>query len=263
MDRLHTILSQLPTALGQSLINYGIIALVYFLVWVVFKKRLQTWRIQLKERVNAKQIKSELINSIYTLLVSTSFVLFIYYLKSMGLTKIYTDINEYPKIYAYAGFFVFLFLDDTWFYWIHRLLHHPRLYKYVHKVHHESVDVNPFTSLSFHWLEALLLTFWIVPLSLIFPIYVPVLGLLQIWGFADNIKSHLGYEFFPSWWNKSVGKFMTSSTHHNMHHSKFNGNYGVHFRLWDRFFSTEFSDYEQKFDEIQKRKRENTIHPNS
>lgn len=31
---------------------------------------------------------------------------------------------------------------------------------------------------------------------MIFPMYVPALGLLQIWGFLDNIKSHLGYEFF-------------------------------------------------------------------
>jgi hypothetical protein len=33
---------------------------------------------------------------------------------------------------------------------------------------------------------------------MIFPMYVPALGILQIWGFLDNLKSHLGYEFFPS-----------------------------------------------------------------
>jgi sterol desaturase/sphingolipid hydroxylase (fatty acid hydroxylase superfamily) len=179
----------------------------------------------------------------------------------MGYTKIYTDINEYPRFFAFSGFFIFLLVDDTWFYWMHRLLHHPRIFKYIHKVHHKSIDVNPFTSVSFHWAETLLLTIWIVPASMLFPVYVPAFGILQVWGFVDNIKSHLGYEFFPSWWNKSFGKLMTSSTHHNMHHSKFNGNYGVHFRIWDRLLGTEFKDYEKTFDEIQERKKGKISNP--
>ena len=32
---------------------------------------------------------------------------------------------------------VCLFLEDFLFYWIHRLLHHRLIYKYVHKRHHE------------------------------------------------------------------------------------------------------------------------------
>jgi sterol desaturase/sphingolipid hydroxylase (fatty acid hydroxylase superfamily) len=261
MEGLKEILDQLPIALGQSLMNYAIIAIIYVVVWKIFKQRLLNWRIQLKERVNSKQIKSELINSIFTLLVSTLLVVVIYLLKSLGYTKIYTDINEYPRFFAFSGFFIFLLVDDTWFYWMHRLLHHPRIFKYIHKVHHKSIDVNPFTSVSFHWAETLLLTIWIVPASMLFPVYVPAFGILQVWGFVDNIKSHLGYEFFPSWWNKTFGKLMTSSTHHNMHHSKFNGNYGVHFRIWDRLLGTEFKDYEKTFDEIQERKKGNISNP--
>ena len=255
MESFKIISGQIIETLGQSLMNYIIIVLIYLIVWKLLKKRFKNWKIQIKERVNLKQIKSELINSFFVLLVSTAFILVVYFLKSKGYTKIYTDVNEYPKFFAYFGFLILLFVDDTWFYWVHRLLHHPKIYKYVHKVHHKSIDVNPFTSLSFHWLEAFMLTFWIIPISLFFPVYLPALVALQIWGFLDNIKSHLGYEFFPSWWNKSIGKIMTSSTHHNMHHSKFNGNYGVHFRIWDKLFKTEFENYEEEFDKIQLRKR--------
>uniref|UniRef100_A0ABI7X303 Fatty acid hydroxylase domain-containing protein n=3 Tax=Felinae TaxID=338152 RepID=A0ABI7X303_FELCA len=28
-------------------------------------------------------------------------------------------------------------IEDTWHYFLHRLLHHKRIYKYIHKVHHE------------------------------------------------------------------------------------------------------------------------------
>jgi Delta7-sterol 5-desaturase len=246
METLQQLLSQLPQVLTNSMGNYVIIIVVYVVVWKLLKNKLKSWRIQLKERADAKQIKQELINSFFTLIVSSLFVLVIYFLQSKGYTKIYTDINDYPKFFAYGGFFILLIIDDAWFYWIHRLLHHPKIYKQIHKVHHNSIDVNPFTSISFHWAETFLLTFWIIPASMIFPMYVPALGVLQIWGFLDNVKSHVGYEFFPSWWNKSIGKLMTSSTHHNMHHSKFMGNYGVHFRFWDKLFGTEFPDYEGK-----------------
>jgi len=115
MERLQEILKQLPTAFGQSLMNYGIIVIIYLVVWKLLKKRLKNWRIQLKERVDAKQIKSELLNSLFTLMVSTVFVLAIYLLKSLGYTKIYTDINEYPKFFAYSGFSFFYFLTTLGF----------------------------------------------------------------------------------------------------------------------------------------------------
>jgi sterol desaturase/sphingolipid hydroxylase (fatty acid hydroxylase superfamily) len=189
------------------------------------------------------------------LLVGASFSGLILYLKSIGYTKIYVDISEHHLFYALSGFFVLLFVNDTWFYWMHRLLHHPKIYRYVHHEHHKSIDVNPFTSLSFHFLENLALTFWILPFSFVFPIYVPVLMLIQLWGFFENLKAHLGYEFYPAWWNKSILRFLTSSTHHNMHHSQFSGNYGLHFRFWDRLLGTEFKNYEAEYDKIQARKQ--------
>jgi hypothetical protein len=64
MEAIQEIVKQIPAALGQFLINYGFIAVVYFIVWKLLKTRLRNWRIQLKERVDAKQIKSEIINSL-------------------------------------------------------------------------------------------------------------------------------------------------------------------------------------------------------
>ena len=32
--------------------------------------------------------------------------------------------------------FVCLVIEDTWHYFVHRLMHDPRLYKHVHKIHH-------------------------------------------------------------------------------------------------------------------------------
>lgn len=44
-----------------------------------------------------------------------------------------------------AQFLASLAFNDTIFYWSHRLLHHPRLYRHLHKKHHEfkvNVSIN-------------------------------------------------------------------------------------------------------------------------
>lgn len=256
MEALKQILSNFPQGFVAGLfMNGSLIAIVYFIFWKKFKKRFQNWRIQLKERVDAKQIKAELKNSVFTLMVGALFSSIVIYLSSKGYTKIYTNFSDHSPFFAIAGFFILLIIDDTWFYWCHRLLHHPKLFPYVHVVHHKSIDVNPFTSMSFHWIEPFLLSFWIFPVAFFLPTYAPVLGFIQIWGLLDNIKSHLGYEFYPANFNKSWLRFLTSSTHHNMHHSKFKGNYGVHFRIWDKLLGTELKEYEAEFDKVQERKK--------
>jgi Delta7-sterol 5-desaturase len=254
MDALTEILRSIPqNVVAGILLNGTVMTLAYLIVWKLLKERLATWRIQLKQRADGEQIKRELKNAMLTFLIGASFSSIVIYLSKHGLTKIYTDYADHP-FFSIFGFFILLVIDDTWFYWCHRLLHHPKIYRHIHLEHHKSIDVDPFTSASFHGAEALLLTLWILPVALWMPIYAPVLGLIQIWGLLDNLKSHLGYEFYPKWWNKSWFRFLTSSTHHNMHHSKFHGNYGVHFRFWDKLMGTEFKSYEEEFNTIQQRK---------
>ncbi len=254
MEIIKELAQQLTKALVQGILaNGGIITIIYFIFWKFLKNKIKNFRIQFKQRADAAQIKSEIINAIGSTLMGAFFSCIVYYLSIQGYTKVYTNINDYNNFFAYAGFFVLLFMDDTWFYWSHRLLHHPKIYKYVHSVHHKSIDVTPYTSLSFHPVEAFIATFWILPFSFVFPMYLPALGILQLYGLYDNIKSHLGYEFFPTKFNKSWLRFLSTSTYHNMHHSKFNGNYGVHFRFWDKLMGTEFKEYEQEYDIVKSR----------
>jgi Delta7-sterol 5-desaturase len=254
MEILKEILSNFTKSYLQGLFSTGIVvSLVYLIFWKIFKERIKKWRIQQRERFNNDQLKRELKNAVISSTSGAFLGCVMLYLSTKGYTKIYTDMSIHHSFWAYSGFFILLLIDDAWFYWCHRLLHHPRLYKYIHAEHHKSVDVSPFTAMSFHFLEPFFLTLWVVPMSFIMPIYLPAFGILQLWGLFDNIKSHLGYEFYPKWFNKSWLRFLTSSTHHNMHHDKFNGNYGVHFRIWDRLLGTEFKEYENEFDKIKER----------
>ena len=260
MDAFLSILKSLPMAYVQGLLGSGVwIVLAYVLVWRVFKPRLQRWRIQLRERADYVQIRSEIKNALLTSIVGTLTSSFILYMSSMGYTKLYFNMADYGPIWSIGGLFVLWLIDDAWFYWVHRTLHHKSIYRFIHRIHHDSIDVTPFTSLSFHMVESFLLTAWFIPAAFIIPIWIPALGVLQLIGLFNNIKSHLGYELYPTWVNKGPLRFLVTSTHHNMHHSKFQGNYGLHFRFWDRLCGTEFEEYSDTFNEIKARSPETVV----
>ena len=61
MEIIKQILITIPKGFMQAVLFNGIfITIAYVLIWKIFKKRFQNWRIQVKERVNANQIKTEL-----------------------------------------------------------------------------------------------------------------------------------------------------------------------------------------------------------
>lgn len=252
LDILHSFPKNLLAGIA---INLPLIGVAYFLFWKLFAHRLRNWRIQIQRRADKAQLLRELRNSFGALSAGALIASVMTYLGTMGYTKIYMNAGEHPWWISLASVPILLLVDDAWFYWVHRLLHHKALYKYIHHEHHRSVDVTPFTTLSFHWAEPLLLTLWIVPVSLLFPIYAPALLIMQLYGFLDNLKSHLGYEIYPAGLNRSGLRFLTSSTYHNLHHTRFSGNYGVHFRFWDWLMKTELDNYHSTYDAIQQRKK--------
>merc|ERR1739845_282116 len=62
--------------------------------------------------------------------------------------------DEIPSIgMMLIQFFWMFVMEDFVFYWSHRLLHHPKLYPYIHKVHHESKSTTSLSSVATHPLE--------------------------------------------------------------------------------------------------------------
>jgi ferredoxin-NADP reductase len=234
--------------------SFIVLLVVYLIFWKSFTKILSKSKVQLVKRAGWDQIKTEIINSFGTTFVGTLISVTILSLYAQGSIKFYTDINMYGGLWYIAFSFVFLlFFGDAWFYFFHRLMHHPKVYKYVHAVHHQSLDTNPFTVSSFHIIESAILGSWIIPVAFVMPIYVPMLGVMQFVGLANNIKSHLGYEIYPLWFQKTWLKYLISSTHHNIHHTRYNGNYGLMFTFWDSLLGTEFKDTNTVFQQIKKR----------
>jgi sterol desaturase/sphingolipid hydroxylase (fatty acid hydroxylase superfamily) len=232
----------------QAISYFAVVGLVFLLVWKLGARRLASRRIPARSRLGAAQLRAEVMNTLMSLAVGTSIAAIVAALQAGGVINLPTDLSQTSVLAALSMFLGLLLLNDVWFYAIHRLLHHPKIFRYVHAVHHRSIDVNPFSSYSFHPLEALLLSAWVVPVLWLLPIPLPLLGALQGIGLANNLMSHLGYEFLPrAWVRLPVLRWTNTATFHSLHHTNPSGNFGLMFRFWDRLFGTEVQDYEQRF----------------
>jgi lathosterol oxidase len=170
-------------------------------------------------------------------------------------TLIYRNFDDYPMWWFFLSIPAALVIHDAYFYWTHRIMHHPSLFKTMHLVHHKSTNPTPWASFAFHPLESVVESSIIIVLVFAIPMHpLAILSFLLIMT-AENVMGHLGYEFYPRWLTQSfVGKWLNTSTNHNMHHRYFEGNYGLYFRWWDVWMGTTHAKYDATLLEIQARK---------
>ena len=199
-------------------------------------------------RSGNRQFLRELKWSILSSAIFTVLSLFTFYLFQKGYTRIYTDIGEYGIMYFVVSIVLYLVLYETYYYWLHRWMHRPRVFRFVHKVHHESMDTSAFTSFSFHPLEALLQFIFLPVMVFFFPIHYYALGAILILMTISAIINHAGVEIYPKgFYRHRLGKWIIGSSHHDLHHKEFKSNYGLYFTFWDKWMNTESKRYEEHF----------------
>ena len=157
-----------------------------------------------------------------------------------GWTQIYTGWTDYPLWYLPLSLFAYLFAHDTWFYWSHRWMHRPRVFRTMHAVHHASRPPTAWAAMSFHPYEALTGAF-VVPLLVFFiPIHVAMLGVVLATMTVMGVTNHMGWEMFPrALVHSTAGGWLITASHHQKHHEEYRCNYGLYFRFWDRMCGTD------------------------
>jgi ferredoxin-NADP reductase len=251
-----TFFENIAAMYGENLLWYAGFAFPFFILfWIAGKHHFKKIRIQETQRANLHHFKHDLGFSAITFLIFALMDVCFLYLESKGYTQIYFDIAEYGYLWLGVSFLIVLFIDDMFFYWSHRAMHLPRFYKFFHKVHHESTDPSPLTAFAFHPSEAVIEQLMHVVLPFLLPLNFGVMIAWQIFSMLNNVFAHLGYEIYPKGWVKlPLLQFKTASTHHNMHHQLFNGNYALYFTWWDQWMGTEFQDYQTRHQQIFERK---------
>ncbi|MDX3911068.1 MAG: sterol desaturase family protein [Sphingobium sp.] len=157
-----------------------------------------------------------------------------------GWTQIYSELHALPLWYAPISILAYLLAHDTWFYWTHRWMHRPKLFRAAHAVHHASRPPTAWAAMSFHPWEALTGAVVIPILVFLIPIHVAALGIVLSIMTVMGVSNHMGWEMFPSWMVRGkAGNWLITATHHQRHHDQYNCNYGLYFRFWDRLCGTD------------------------
>jgi len=174
----------------------------------------------------------------------------------LGWTRMYWRIGERGWVWFWLSIASAIFIHDAYFYWTHRLMHHRRLFRAFHNVHHLSHNPSPWASYAFSAPEAFVQGA-IFPLTVtLIPIHPFAFGIFMVWQIFFNVVGHTGYEYNPARFMDSwVGRFLNTPTNHIMHHEKIRGNYGLYFNFWDRLMRTNHEDYERRFREVTSRPR--------
>ncbi len=232
----------------------------FFLFYVVLQKPL--WYRKIQQKMPAfKDYRRDFLYSTLTTFIGAVIILLTFKAGS-EYHNVYKDINKYGIAYYVLTFFWMFFLHDTWFYFIHRAMHHPWLFKHVHLIHHRSTNPSPWTAYAFHPLETVLESAILPIIAFTLPVHVSAIIFFFLFQIAFNVYGHLGFEILPKGFHKSgFGKWMNTSTAHNLHHHKFNGNYGLYTLFWDRLFGTVREDYDTTYEQVTSRSRKPVSEP--
>ena len=123
-----------------------------------------------------------------------------------------------------------LIFTDIYFYIAHRIVHIPYFYKRIHKIHHELIAPVGLGAFYCHPLEMILVN---LP-----PVILPALLMnfsfysLLIFNFISTINTV---------YNAHGGYKSTKNQHHDIHHEKFNVNYGINIFM-DKLFNTYYNE---------------------
>lgn len=226
----------------------------YFLVAGIFYGIFYKWFPEKWEhkKINKKpykkeQLRKEIFWSIINALIFSIIGVITLILWQKGFIPIYVQFSLNDVWYIPFSFFTYLFLQETYYYWLHRWMHLPKVFKIVHKVHHQSRISSPFTAFSFHPIEGFLQAIFLPILLLLIPIHLYVLILILTIMSITSVINHLDIEIYPDKSFRFLGKWIIGATHHSLHHTEFKFNFGLYFTFWDLIKKTESPNF-IKFD---------------
>ncbi|GGA47443.1 sterol desaturase family protein [Sphingomonas psychrolutea] len=146
-------------------------------------------------------------------------------------------------------------LHDTWFYWMHRTLHLRALFRRAHAAHHRSRTPTSWAAYSFAPIEAVFESIYVPAMFVIVSHVAP----MQPWAIfvflghqiARNAIGHSGFELaWPGFTRAPLTGWLTTTTHHDLHHTEGRYNFGLYFTWWDRIMGTEHPHYHARFEAV-------------
>jgi sterol desaturase/sphingolipid hydroxylase (fatty acid hydroxylase superfamily) len=228
---------------GRYVIAAGGMALILKLFW---NAGLGRRKIQARS-ASRDDVRREILTSLRTGIIFSLTGVVIVLGAINGVFTVYTDFETAGIGYLAISLAAIIVAHDAYFYWTHRLMHHPRLFRYFHRTHHRSITPTPFAAYAFDVPEALLMALFTPLWLLVVPMHALGLFLFMAFMIVRNVMGHAGVELMPRtladsrWFG-----WINATTHHDLHHSSFHHNYGLYFTWWDRLMGTEHPAYRER-----------------
>lgn len=176
------------------------------------------------------QLRRELSLSALSIFIFGVGMVFPWGLLQLGWAELAID-PSWPRIMLEIA--ALIIWNEIHFYINHRLLHTPWLRRF-HLPHHRSIVTTPWSTYSFHPIEAIMLGNVILLPMLVHDFSAPALLSVPIFSLIFNNLGHANYDFSP----KAKSVFHNASRRHHLHHACFNGNYGFMLPFMDKLLRT-------------------------
>ena len=166
----------------------------------------------------------------------TAFEVLVHWFMANGWAPSFALTAEKPWLWLWFGFLVLVIpiWSSFHFYWVHRFLHWPPLYKLAHALHHKNVNVGPWSGISMHPVEHVLY-FSTLLIHLVVPTH-PILVVFHVCVQVLNPPfSHSGFEKIVI---RDKEQLKTGDFFHQLHHRHFECNYGTAEFPWDAWFGS-------------------------
>jgi Delta7-sterol 5-desaturase len=175
----------------------------------------------------------------------------VYHGAHAGIFHVYSKVSEYGWLYWAGSIVLIIVAHDVYFYWTHRCMHTPNVFRRVHRIHHLSVAPTQWAAYSFSIGEAFGQAAFLPLFLLVAPTHEVVLFIWMAHQVVRNVAGHCGVELEPktwlaTWW----GRWLTTTLHHDMHHEHGRYNYGLYFAWWDRWCGTEHPEYRRRLADL-------------
>ncbi|XP_074650551.1 fatty acid hydroxylase domain-containing protein 2-like [Tubulanus polymorphus] len=177
------------------------------------------YKIQPKENVpvDPKRLKKAVLVVLFNqLVIIPLFLIVAFYFCEMRGCQFHGDLPTLQ--WVVLELIVFVFVLEAFFYYSHRILHHPRLYKYIHKIHHDWTAPIGMVSIYSHPIEHIFSTLLPTIMGpLLMGSHIATAWMWFTIALLSTTNAHSGYHL----------PLMPSPEAHDYHHLKFNQCYGV------------------------------------
>jgi Delta7-sterol 5-desaturase len=233
---------------GIELTRYALAAGGLALLLWLGRRWTEARRIQLRAP-NLADRRHEIVHSLETMVVFALSTMMTIALARAGI--VHLSMTAPPLWLAAIEFVGIVIAHDAYFYWMHRGLHLKAMFRRAHLTHHMSRTPSPFAAYSFAPIEAVTESLFLPLFLLVVPFHALVVLAFLLHQIVRNVLGHGGHEFaWPGFTRSRWTGWLTTTTHHDLHHSEGRYNFGLYFTWWDRWMGTEHPRYHEKFEAV-------------